>query len=57
MLNYITQHKFHAHLMAFLLMLISSAGMILLMQSERVVFIWLFIVIFAAANILAVFVK
>ena len=57
MLNRLSKHKFQAHLSAFLLMLISSIGMIFLMQEGSTPFIWLMIAIFAMANILAIFIK
>ena len=57
MFTWLHKYKFQAHLVGFLLMALSSAGMILQMQSENVVFIWLMIVIFAAANLLAIFIK
>ena len=57
MLNRLSKHKFQAHLSAFLLMVISSIGMIFLMQEGSTPFIWLMIAIFAMANILAIFIK
>ena len=57
MLNRLSKHKFQAHLSAFLLMVISSIGMIFLMQEGSTPFIWLMIAIFAMANFLAIFIK
>ena len=57
MLNWLSNHKFQAHLAAFLLMVISSIGMIFSMQQDGSNFSWLMIAIFAAANILALFIK
>ena len=57
MINWLSKHKFQAHLSAFLLMVVSSIGMIALMQDEGSLFTWLMIAIFAFANILAVFIK
>ncbi len=57
MLNWLRNHKFQAHLTAFLLMLISSIGMLLSVRLDGTSFTWLLVVIFAAANILAVLIK
>ena len=57
MLNWLSKHKFYAHLIAFLLMLISSFGMLLSMRLENASFIWLLVAVFAGANFLAVMVK
>ena len=56
MLNWIRNHKFQAHLTAFLLMVISSIGMLLIRQ-DGAGFAWLLIAVFTAANILALFIK
>ena len=57
MIGWLSKHKFQAHLSAFLLMVVSSIGMIALMQDEGSPFTWLMIAVFAFANILAVFIK
>lgn len=57
MLNWLSKHKFQTHLTAFLLMMISSIGMLVSMNMESANFTWLLVAIFAAANILAVLVK
>ena len=57
MLKWLSEHKFEAHLTSFLLMVLSSIGLILLVQADLIILIWLVIAVFAAANMLAVFVK
>jgi hypothetical protein len=57
MTNWLSKHKFQAHLSAFLLMVVSSIGMIALMQDEGSPLTWWMIAVFAFANILAVFIK
>ena len=57
MINWLSKHKFQAHLSAFLLMVISSIGMIALMQNEGGLLTWLMIAVFAFANLLAVLIK
>jgi hypothetical protein len=57
MIRWLSKHKFQAHLSAFLLMVVSSVGMIVLTQDEGSPFTWLMIAVFALANILAVFIK
>ena len=57
MLDWLRKHKFQAHLTAFLLMVISSIGLILFLRQEGSAFLWLMVVIFAAANLLAIFIK
>jgi len=57
MQSWLSKHKFQAHLSAFLLMVISSIGMIFLMRDEGSPLTWLMILIFALANLLAVFIK
>ena len=57
MFDWLSKRKFQAHLTAFLLMVISSFGMILFMQVDSTPFIWLLIAIFAMANILATLIK
>ena len=57
MTNWLSKHKFQAHLSAFLLMVVSSIGMIVLMQDEGSLLTWWMIAVFAFANILAVFIK
>ena len=57
MINWLSKHKFQAHLSAFLLMVVSSVGMIALMQDRGSPLTWLMISAFAFANILAVFIK
>ena len=57
MLNWLSKYKFQAHLSAFLLMVISSIGMIFLKWEGSTPFTWLMIAIFAIANVLAIFIK
>jgi hypothetical protein len=57
MITWLSKHKFQAHLGAFLLMVISSIGMILLIWDGSVPLTWLMIAVFAMANFLAVFIK
>ena len=57
MINWLSKHKFQAHLSAFLLMVVSSIGMIALVQDEGSPLTWLMIATFSLANILAVFIK
>ena len=57
MISWLSKHKFQAQLSAFLLMVVSSIGMIALIQEEGSPFTWLMIAVFAFANILAVFIK
>ena len=57
MLNWLTKNKFQAHLTAFLLMVISSIGMLFLMRQNNDGFTWLMVAIFVVANIIAIFVK
>ncbi len=57
MFTWLTQNKFKAHLIAFSLMVIASIGMIFSMHQESTSFTWLMVAIFAAANILTIFIK
>jgi hypothetical protein len=57
MLNWLSKHKFQAHLTAFLLMMVSSIGMLFSLQLDSPAFIWLLVAIFVIANTLAVFIK
>jgi hypothetical protein len=57
MINWLSKHKFQAHLSVFFLMVVSSIGMIALMQDEGSSLTWLMIAVFALANILAIFIK
>jgi hypothetical protein len=57
MLDWLSKYKFQAHLTAFLLMVVTSIGMIFSMQQENYFFTWLFVAIFAAANLLTIFIK
>jgi hypothetical protein len=57
MISWLSKRKFQAHLSAFLLMVVSSIGMIALMQDEGNPFTWMMIAVFALANILAIFIK
>ena len=57
MLNWLSKHKFQAHLTAFLLMVVSSIGMLFVMQEENAGLAWLMVAVFVVANILAIFVK
>jgi len=57
MIEWLSKHKFQAHLSAFFLMVISSIGMIFSIQQNSTIFTWLLVAVFAAANILAIFIK
>ena len=57
MLNWLSNHKFQAHLTAFLLMLIASIGMLFSVRLDSASFTWMLVAVFAAANILAVLIK
>jgi hypothetical protein len=57
MINWLSKHKFQAHLSVFFLMVVPSIGMIALMQDEGSSLTWLMIAVFALANILAIFIK
>ena len=57
MIQWLTKHKFQAHLAAFLLMIVSAIGMVVLMQEDSSALTWLMVTIFAAANLLAIFIK
>ena len=57
MLKWLSNHKFQAHLTAFALMVLTSVGMIFALQSEADALTWVMVAIFAAANVLAVFIK
>ncbi len=57
MLDWLRKNKFQAHLAAFLLMVLASVGMIFSLQQNSTNATWLMVAIFAAANILAVFIK
>jgi hypothetical protein len=57
MISWLSKHKFQAHLSAFILMVVSSIGMITLTQDQGSLITWLMIAVFALANILAVFIK
>ena len=57
MINWLSKHKFQAHLSVFLLMVVSSIGMIALMHDEGGFLTWLMIAVFAFANLLAVLIK
>jgi hypothetical protein len=57
MMEWLSKHKFQAHLTAFLIMVISSIGMILSIRQDSSYFTWLLVALFAAANIFAVFIK
>lgn len=57
MQNWLSKYKFQAHLTAFLLMVIASIGLLFAMKLDSVALIWLLVAVFAAANVLAIFVK
>jgi hypothetical protein len=57
MLNWLSQRKFKAHLTAFLLMVLSALGMILCRWQDNSFFIGLMVVVFALANVLAIFIR
>lgn len=57
MLSWIRKHKFKAHLTAFLLMVIPSAGMIFSARSDADALTWGWLALFIAGNLLAMSVK
>ena len=57
MIDWLSQHKFQAHVAVFLVMVISSIGMILSMQQNASTSTWLLVALFAVVNIFAVFIK
>ena len=57
MVNWLSKRKFQAHLTAFLLMVVSSIGMIFSIQHNSSPFTWLMIAVFALANLLAIIIK
>ena len=57
MINWLSQRKFQAHVTVFLVMVISSIGMIFSMQQDASNITWLLVGLFAVANIFAVFIK
>jgi hypothetical protein len=57
MIQWLSKHKFQAHLTAFLLMIVSSIGMLIQLQGQGGALIWLLVAIFGLANMLAIFIK
>jgi hypothetical protein len=57
LLEWLKEHKFEAHLMIFLLMIIPSAGLYLAAQRDAGAWIWVLIAVFALVNILAMGIK
>ena len=57
MLKWLSNHKFQAHLTAFVLMVLTSVGMIFALPSEANALTWVMVVLFAAANVLALFIE
>jgi hypothetical protein len=57
MLSIISKHKFEAHLTAFTLMILSSIGMYLAIDSGSTGLIWTLLGGFIFANILAILIK
>jgi hypothetical protein len=57
MLKKLSNHKFQAHLTAFALMVLASVGMVFTLRIEANALTWVMVVLFAAANVLAVFIK
>lgn len=57
MIEWLSEHKFQAHLTVFLLMVVSSIGLIFSMQLDSSILTWLLVAIFAMANVLAIFIK
>ena len=57
MLKWLSNHKFQAHLTAFVLMVLTSIGMIFALPSEANALTWVMVVLFAAANVLALFIE
>ena len=57
MLKRLSNNKFQAHLTAFALMVLTSVGMIFTLRSEANALTWVMVAIFAAANVLALFIK
>ncbi len=57
MMNWIREHKFEAHLAAFLLMVIPSILLYFINRGENVSILWGLIGIFAIGNIFAMIIK
>jgi hypothetical protein len=57
MLKWLSEHKFQAHTTAFLLMVIASIGMLFSIQQDQVGLSWLWVMLFASANLLAMLIK
>jgi hypothetical protein len=57
MLKKLSNCKFQAHLTAFALMVLASLGMVFTLRSEVSALTWVMVVLFAAANVLAIFIK
>jgi hypothetical protein len=57
MINWLSQHKFQAHVTAFLMMVLSAIGMIYANNPENVGATWILLGVFAIANGLAMVIK
>jgi hypothetical protein len=55
--SWIHQHRFEAHLTAFLLMVIPSSGLYFTSQGENEAMIWSMLGVFIIGNLLAMIVK
>ena len=57
MTTWLKNNKFKAHLIAFLLMVLTSIGMVFLTNGESTNLLWGLLAVFALANVLAIFIK
>jgi hypothetical protein len=57
LLKWLREHKFEAHLVIFLLMIIPSMGLYLAAQEDLGSLIWALIGVFSLANLLAMGIK
>lgn len=57
MFKWLSKNKFQVHLTAFVLMVLTSVGMVFTLRSEANALTWGMIAIFAAANLLAVLIE
>ena len=56
-MDWLKQNKFKAHTLTFSLMVLTSIGMILLINAIAPAPIWGLLAVFALANVLAMFIK
>ena len=56
-MQWLKEHKFEAHLTAFLMMIIPSAGLYFAAQGEATGLIWALLGLFVLANLFAIILK